>query len=107
MPSFLFGTALYNQHAQQIARALHEMDAFGLYRSLRVSHFRRSWVRRVRRAAGMAFPSLDRLLRRPHAYERTWFRHVEDRSRWTSYDVSVPPALRRWLGNHWDRSRLQ
>ena len=64
MPSFLFGAAPYNQHAQQIARALHEMDALGLYRSLGVDHYRRSCVHRVRATVGEVLPSLDRLLQR-------------------------------------------
>lgn len=64
--NLLFGAVAHNQHAQQIAKALHEADVLGRYQSLGVDHYSRSWARRLRRQLGRAVPSLDRLLKPRH-----------------------------------------
>ncbi len=63
-PSVLFGTCARHKHAQQIARALHEADALGVYRALGVDHYDRAWTQHIRNAVKDYLPALDQLLRR-------------------------------------------
>jgi len=61
---FVFGASAYNDHVQQMARALDEAGALAEYVTGAVDVWRAPWAQEVRRRAGQWVPAIDRQLAR-------------------------------------------
>lgn len=104
---FLLGTVAYHAHAQQIAKALDEADALGLWCAGGVDNPHAGWSKFFRRVLASCLPGIDRRLARrrittvsPKLVRSDW--------RWEGLRVIARPLrlgtrLDDWL---WERSEL-
>jgi glycosyltransferase involved in cell wall biosynthesis len=101
---FLLGTVAHNQHVQNIARALHESDMLGEFRTGGVDVWRSGAARSVRDLAGRLYPAIESKLARrgitsiPQALVSADWRW--EACRVAIKQVSVGSLLEDWFWEH-------
>ncbi len=88
---FLLGTMAHNTHVQQIAAALHEVDALGVYYSGGIDHWQRKSARALRGLIGRGIPAVNTILARRRI---TVVPNTFVRSDWT---WELPRSVASWL----------